>query len=221
MWLSISHIAGSQNLDADGTSRLLDPRGQWTLPDAIFHKLCSHFKFFPVVDAFASRLNNKLKRYYSYTPDPFSEVVDCFTVSWSGTNMYCYPPCSCLGKTLRKIILDVARVLIVAPFWPSQPWFPLLGSLLVSNPVLIPPPCPIFLPFSPQEEHPQKHKLTLFSAVISGMPCEQEKFQRTLSRFNCKDSVIPQNSHIQLQSPAGRTFVVKGKYVQCDLLSKM
>ena len=28
MWLSISHIVGSQNLDADGTSCLLDPRGK-------------------------------------------------------------------------------------------------------------------------------------------------------------------------------------------------
>ena len=97
MWLSISYIAGYEN-DADEPSRVLNCHSEYAVPQSLFDEVCEHFSFFPEVDAFASRLSNKVSRYFSYTPDPFSEVVDCFTVSWKNLKLYCYPPFSILGK---------------------------------------------------------------------------------------------------------------------------
>ena len=142
--ISISHIRGSDNLDADSASRLLSTHSEWSLPSHIFTQACKILGFRPEIDAFTSRLNNKLPRYFSFTADPFSKHVDAFTLCWSHTNLYCYPPCSVISKCLRKIQQDKATVLFVAPFWPSQPWFPVWAQMLMSTPLLLSPPAQYF-----------------------------------------------------------------------------
>ena len=119
--VSVSHIQGSDNLDADSASCILSTHSEWSLPSTIFRQVCDLLEFSPNVDALASRLNNKLPHYYSFTADPFSELVDAFTVCWTHTKLYCYPPCSVIGKCFWKIQQDKATVLFIVPFWPSQP----------------------------------------------------------------------------------------------------
>ena len=52
---------------------------------------------------FASRLNNQLKRYVSWRPDPFSVATDAFLISWKEEQGYAFPPFALLGKCLQKI----------------------------------------------------------------------------------------------------------------------
>ena len=216
--ISISHIRGSDNLDADATSCLLSTHSEWSLPSHIFTQVYKVLGFRPDVDAFASQLNNKLPRYFSFTADPFSEHVDAFTICWSHTNLYCYPPCSVIGKCLRKIQQDKATVLFIAPFWPSQPWFPVWAQMLTSTPLLLLPPCPIFLPFTPGDRHPQKHRLALCFATISGRQCERDTFQKPLSKYSSKGSPPLLSNPTHLRSKPGRTFVVNDRLVCCNLL---
>ena len=90
MWLSISHIPGVDNIDADLASCELNPRTEWSLPQDIFDLACHKLNFYPVLDLFASRLNNKTSRYMSYCPDPFCEAVDTFTVPWNSDRLYLF-----------------------------------------------------------------------------------------------------------------------------------
>jgi len=137
IWLSITHLPGVDNVDADNASRIFNDRTEWSLDQKFFNKIITIFG--PLeVDLFASRLNNKLPVYYAWKPDPYATGIDAFTISWSNINFYCFPPFSLISRCLRKISADQAEGVIVVPWWPTQVWFPLLGTLLMERPRLLP-----------------------------------------------------------------------------------
>ena len=59
--------------------------------------------------------------------------MDAFTISWKDLHPYLFPPFTIIPRILSKIKTDtVDKAIIIVPLWPSQLWFPLLISLIVS-----------------------------------------------------------------------------------------
>ena len=58
-----------------------------------------------VIDCFASRLNTKLPSFISWYADPFSSLIDAFTITWKD-NVYLFPPIPLIHKVLSKFILE-------------------------------------------------------------------------------------------------------------------
>ncbi len=52
----------------------------------------------------------------------------------SGPMQICVPPVSLLAQTLCKVREDEEQVLLVAPYWPNQTWFPELMLLATAPP---------------------------------------------------------------------------------------
>ena len=78
----------------------------------------------PSVDLFASRLNHKVSRYASWRYDPEAWVINAFSIDWSHFHLsYVFPPFRLVGRCVRKAKAEGARVIIVAPRWPGQPWY--------------------------------------------------------------------------------------------------
>ena len=50
---------------------------------------------------------------------------------------YAFPPFSIIHLVLQKLIQDKATIVLVAPFWQSQPWFTLLANTICQEPVVI------------------------------------------------------------------------------------
>ena len=160
---------GVENVEADRDSRKSYRDSEWMLNPQLFKEACDFLKFSPSLDCFATRHNTQLPKYVSYKPDPFATHVDAFTVNWNYYNCYIFPPFSLLGQILQKIITDKAEVLLVAPFWPTQPWFNILQNLLVGETFVIRPHANnLFLPNNLQEKHPLVGKLTLIVGILSG-----------------------------------------------------
>ena len=91
------------------------------------------------VDLFASRLSTQLPWFYSWRPDPQSEAVDEFSQDWSKVRGYAFPPFALVGRCLRQLLdQNVSHLVLVAPVWQSQPWYPLLLELCVAPPILLP-----------------------------------------------------------------------------------
>ena len=133
-----SHIAGVSNVRADELSRRSCSEHSYFLLQDSFDSMCDSLSFPLSIDCFASRLNNKLTRYISRFKDPSSSLVDAFSVSWSD-NVYLFPPVSLISRVLSKFQADrVAHGVIICPYWPSQPWFPVLLELLIDHPLLFP-----------------------------------------------------------------------------------
>ena len=145
-WISIPHIPGKENLDEDLESRVFNDRTEWSLPNHSFNIINDKFSPFDI-DLFASWLNNKVKHYYCWTPDPFCSHVDCFTLQWSDSlDYYAFPPFSQILPTIWKILQDSTTITLVAPLWPNQPWFSLLLDQLVENLIILPKQLP-YLPW--------------------------------------------------------------------------
>ena len=54
-------------------------------------------------DLFASRINARVGRFYSYTPDPEACGHDVFSFSWQQEHFNVFPPFSCIPKVINKM----------------------------------------------------------------------------------------------------------------------
>ena len=82
--------------------------------------------------------NNQLPIYCARRPDPSVWQIDALAFQWDGLLAYAFPPFSLIPRVLAKIEQENCRVLLIALFWPRQPWFPRLINLLVHRPVILP-----------------------------------------------------------------------------------
>lgn len=166
LYIFASYINTKDNTVADSLSRKKFQDTEWELADYAFQKILLNFGDFDI-DLFASRCNAKCKKYITWKRDPDALAVDAFTVSWKNIFFYAFPPFILILKVLRKIISDKAEGVLVVPYWPTQPWFPLFDKLICS-------PCVYFEPnvnllTSPfRSSHSLHQTLCLVAAKLSG-----------------------------------------------------
>ena len=131
-WLSAAHIPGIENVIADYKSRNFEDNIEWSLSDRLFERIVDRFGE-PDIDLFASRLNHKVDRFVSWSPEPGAFAIDAFSLVWTDFKFYAFPPFSLVGRTVEKILEDEARGVIVVPWWPSQPWWGRLVRLKLQS----------------------------------------------------------------------------------------
>ncbi|XP_070517424.1 uncharacterized protein [Cardiocondyla obscurior] len=177
IFLFASYIASIDNVIADAESRVLDTDTEWSLSSQAFHIVDNVFGPFDI-DLFASSINAKLDLYVSWLPDPGSWAIDAFTLPWNHFYFYAFPPFILISRVLRKIIEDKAEGVLIVPWWPSQPWFPIFSRLLVSDPVTLQPSYSLLSsPF--RNKHPEWRSLSLAAGKLSGRPSNYKKFRPT------------------------------------------
>ena len=130
----------------------------------------------PDIDLFASRLNAKVNEFVSWHPEPGATVVNAFSISWTHLRSYAFPPFSVLPQVLRKIRDDKAVVLLIAPVWTTQSWYPLLLKLLTEEPILLPKKENLLVLPHSKALHPMRDSLVLAAWMLSGDPSEVEVF---------------------------------------------
>lgn len=142
--LSAQHIPGVTNQVADAESRATGGRLDWKLSPSVFQKINATWG--PLeVDLFASRLSSQLNRFFSWKPDPLAEATDAFQQDWGPLRAYANPPWCLIGKVLKQVKAQQAQVVLVAPVWMGQPWYPVLLEMLWDYPRWIPPSQDLFL----------------------------------------------------------------------------
>jgi len=86
-----------------------------------------------------------------------------------GFFFYAFPPFILILRVLRKIIADKAEGVMVVPWWPAQPWFPLFNRLAIDQPIFFNPNVNLLSsPF--RDTHPAWSKISLAAARLSGKP---------------------------------------------------
>ena len=134
--ITARHLPGVQNQIADAESRTMIDRSDKRLNPVLFRRIVSHFG--PIeVDLFASHLTTQCQVYFSWWPDPYSDATDAFLQDWSQIQGYANPPWSMIGQVLSQVQVQQARIVLVAPLWKIQSWYPLLLQLLTALPRLI------------------------------------------------------------------------------------
>lgn len=165
LWIFASYIKSKDNVEADYQSRSSNDDTEWELSPSVFCSIQNSLGI-PIIDLFASRLNYKCARYVSWHRDPFAWNIDAFTIRWSEF-FYAFPPFALILKVLRKIITDKATGILVFPVWPTQNWYPLLRSLIVSEIITFGPDKDLLISPS-RSAHPLHQQLTLGACILSG-----------------------------------------------------
>ena len=141
------HIPGCLNVKADHLSRPNQPiPTEWSLHPEIVSCI---FGFWgtPVVDMFATASNSHLPWFMSPIPEPRALAVDALSQDWQGMSMYMFPPFPLLNKAIQKLwSTQAAEVILIAPWWPKQSWFPHLLRLCVDHNPCSFPTVEIFCP---------------------------------------------------------------------------
>lgn len=181
------HIPGSLNVRADDLSRKLKDASNWMLDHDVVRSLEDFWGPFSI-DLFADRLNCHVNRFISWRPDPEALSVDAFLWPWNSERLcYAFPPFTFIGKVLSKLCAEKAELVLVAPMWTAQAWFPLLLSRLVDYPVLL-PNFPALLLDAQQRPHPLvlDRSLHLMAWRLSGDDSSVKEFHRRLPTSVCK-----------------------------------
>lgn len=171
--LYASYIPSKDNVEADTLSRTANLDTEWELSPLVFSEIVEKFGI-PEIDLFASRSNAKLGRYVAWHKDPEAESMDAFSINWRSLYFYAFPPFAILLRTLRKLVTDRAVGIVVAPLWPSQPWFPMFRSLLIRGPLIWEPSNNLLLSPCRSVQHPLARQLSLIVGVLSGDPSSKE-----------------------------------------------
>ena len=212
LWLSVFHIPGIRNIRADQLSRAgkkLNQDMEWALDPNIFHEIqrkmgiCS-------IDLFASAQNHKLPVYCSYVPDNKALAINAFSLTWNNGLNFAFPPFSCLAQTIQKVVEDKAELILVAPLFPTQAWFPHLLKLVSADSYILPKVDNLLYLYNKNKVH----RLTTMRMVafrLSGNTSHVQEYQQKLPK-----SLFHHGGKVQLNnmgriSRDGCAFVVNNR----------
>lgn len=212
------HVPGRLNTRADQLSRRgsLLP-GEWSLHPAVCLAMWRLWDK-PLVDLFATRDNHKLPLFFSPTEDPLACGVDALSQTWDGLLSYAFPPSSLIALILNKLRgSSNARLVLIAPMWPAQAWFPSLLDLLVDFPRQLPD-----LPRLLKQRgafHQSLAVLRLHGWILSSESSERQAFRSQLPRecLTPSGSLLPPS--ISQSGRCSLVGVVQGKLIHSLLLS--
>lgn len=145
------HVPGVLNDIADTESRGGQNAGDWRLAPSNFQSIAETWNL--EVDLFASHWNAQLTTFVSWLPQPEAWRTNAFSFSWKNLKGYCFPPFNQVGKCLQKVLEEQAELVLICPFWPSQPWFAMLLELASDVPIVL-RPSPDLLTAADGSTHP-------------------------------------------------------------------
>ena len=196
--LTAEQLPGILNMIADEESRVMKDWSDWMLDPQVFQQIQERWG--PLeVDMFASRLTTKLDRFFSWRPDPEAEALDAFSQDW--TNLqgrgYANPPRNLVGRaefSNKKITL-----VLIAPVWKSQPWYPTLQGLLMDFSRLLPLRRDLII--LTHAEYMPGMAPQLAAWLISGDATRTRKFQRRAQ--SCSWLPEGKNHHVHMTHSLG------------------
>jgi hypothetical protein len=128
--IAVAHIPGKDSVLVDALSRM-EVTGDYELKTEFFEQGLQALSVSPTIDKFAHNKNNKLPAFVAME-GPLAQgaaALDAFSLDWATGPPYLFPPVQLLLRLLAKVRDEKARAVLVAPKWPSQPWWTLLQSM--------------------------------------------------------------------------------------------
>ena len=114
-----------------------------------------------------------------------------------------------MGRVVQKIRQDAAKVILVAPVWITQNWYPAILEQLIDNPRIFRVKDNTLQLPGLEKIHPLANKIHLMVCHLSGNPlkCENFRMKQPLSSWHHGDN--PLRSNIPPISISGFSSVIK------------
>ena len=215
--LSAAHIPGKNNCEADKLSRNFNDDLEWSIEQNIFERFITIYGCI-CIDLFASRLNKKLEKYVSRTPEPDAFAVDAFSLTWNYGLHYLFPHFGLLTRVLKKVEEDQTEAVLEVPIWPTQNWWACLLHLISGNSYVLKNTQNILrLPHKPDHRHPlTKMKLGVFR--ISGKHYNTKIYRESLPISLSIRGDWRQRNNTKYTSKNGLNFHVKDRLIVLNQL---
>lgn len=211
--LVVRHIPGTFNVLADSLSRSLTPvNTEWELLQAVFNSITLLWDR-PHLDLFATSLNHKLETFVSPVPDPLAYAVDAMSLSWEGMFAYAFPPFRLLLRVLLKISQEKCRIILIAPAWPKQAWFPDLLRLSCARPLQLPLKPDLLSQFRGKVVHPNPETLHLHAWLLSGKDSDRKAFLKEQPPISPNQSDNQQGLSMMRNGPSSAIGVLEGRLI--------
>lgn len=120
--ITVVHLPGEQNSQADSLNRHFEDQQDWVLNDEVVADIFLRWGH-PSVDLFADESNKKCHAFASRFYRPGS-IGNALLIDWSGTFVYAFPPPPLIPKVITKLTRSRMRMILIAPDWPRQWWYP-------------------------------------------------------------------------------------------------
>ena len=190
------------NSIADRESQTWLDRSEWKLCSQIFKRINAQLGPLPT-DLFASRLSNQLPTFVSWKPDPLALATDAFSLVWLD------PPWGLIGRVLSQTrSQSIPELILIAPVWKAQAWYPMLLQRLVRVPLLISVPSEVIQPVCQNHLPDVIPQLAVWA--ISGRDASVATFQEQLQTLSCPHGGTNHQSHMIPASVNGLAGVVNG-----------
>ena len=90
----------------------------------------------PGVDLMATVMSRKAPMFFAWNredPEAWGQDSLARDVDWTQFSLpYCFPPFPLVGQVLAKVRdQEVDRLILVAPWWPTKPWFSTLINMML------------------------------------------------------------------------------------------
>ncbi len=207
------HIPGVRNVLADALSRPDRVIGtEWSLNPEVFRRICRVFGT-PNIDLFATSRNNKLPVFFSPLPESGALATDAMSQRWDGMYAYAYPPTRFLTEVLHKIARSSCEILVVAPCWPTQAWFPLLLSLLIDRPRVLPISDRLLRQPGTGIFHDSSHVLKLHVWRLSSDPSRRQAFLNRCPHTSRERTENPLLERTKLNGECSYVGVMEGALI--------
>ncbi|XP_076450421.1 uncharacterized protein LOC143286671 [Babylonia areolata] len=128
-FLDASNMGWGAHMDNHTASGTWNPQQQsWHINrlelEAVFLALQHFLPHVPHRWISSPQGSTSASQHVSPISDPQAWAIDALSISWSNLLGYAFPPFPIMGKVLRKARLESATLILIAPHWPAQPWFP-------------------------------------------------------------------------------------------------
>ena len=212
-----SYISSSRNKVADKEFRKLRDNLESSLKEKFFRKIVGNFGLV-TIDLFASRVNCKVNRYYSYNLEPAAIGIDVCSYCWSNEIFYSFPPFAIISKFLSKIEEEMATGVLIVSLLTTQSWFTQLLRLLIHEPLLLPKSSTSLYFAYRRKIMPTLPNVALIACLVSGNCTKIKAFQIKLQRQSYSHSDQTLNVKMTHTGNNGYSFVLKGCVMRCVLL---
>ena len=167
--LSVAQIPEKLNTVVDKESRSNHVDTEWMFQSMFLNLALEYLCFKPEMDLFATIITTQLGKYAAFRPDSEAMYIDAFSLDWSDSKFFAFPPISVITRVLSKVKQDSAEGITVVPFRPTQFWYLAMLKMLVSTPILLTSSKPLLvLPKTPNQVHPMWKKTSMLVVHLSG-----------------------------------------------------
>ena len=120
----------------------------------------------------------------------------------------CFPPLFAqIGKVLKKVQEENCKIVLVAPDWPSSPWYSRMRNMAIDTPIIVPARRHLLSNTIDEQAQPERADCALIVCCIRALGIKKTFHRESETSFMSTPGVNPLELNISCILKSGENFV--------------